>query len=103
MLSLSEVDRGSTPVKTKDYRIGICCFSAKHTALRSKSKDWLTQIQDNVSKWSKMSIHGMLFKWANTIKIQLSMLIYYKADIIIISLKVNCYHYDIAEILLTWL
>jgi hypothetical protein len=28
--------------KTKDYKIGICCFSAKHTALRRKSKNWLT-------------------------------------------------------------
>jgi hypothetical protein len=23
----------------KDYKIGICCFSAKHAALRRKSKD----------------------------------------------------------------
>ena len=34
----------------------ICCFSAKHAALRSKSKDWLTRNQDNVSEWSDMSI-----------------------------------------------
>ena len=26
--------------KTKDYQIGICCFSAKHAALRRKNKDW---------------------------------------------------------------
>ena len=26
--------------QTKDYNIGICCFSAKHAALSSKSKDW---------------------------------------------------------------
>ena len=25
--------------KTKDYEIGICCFSTKHPALRRKSKD----------------------------------------------------------------
>jgi hypothetical protein len=25
--------------KTKDYKIVICCFSDKHTALRRKSKD----------------------------------------------------------------
>jgi len=42
--------------KTKDYKIGICCFSAKHAALRRKSKDWLAQNQDNVSEWSDMSI-----------------------------------------------
>ena len=27
----------SSPIK--DYKIGICCFSAKHTALRRKSQD----------------------------------------------------------------
>ena len=25
--------------ETKDYAIGICCFSTKHAALRRKSKD----------------------------------------------------------------
>jgi hypothetical protein len=41
MLALSVVDHGFEPQsgKTKDYKIGICCFSAKHTVLRSKSKD----------------------------------------------------------------
>ena len=29
--------------KIKDYKIGICCFSAKHAALRRKSKDWLAR------------------------------------------------------------
>ena len=24
----------------KDYKIGICCFSAKHAALSRKSKNW---------------------------------------------------------------
>jgi hypothetical protein len=34
-------DRGSPQSgQTKDYEIGICCFSAKHAALRRKSK-WL--------------------------------------------------------------
>jgi len=27
-----------------DFKIGICCFSAKHAALRRKSKDWLACI-----------------------------------------------------------
>ena len=26
---------------TKDYKIGICCFSAKHKALRRRCKYWL--------------------------------------------------------------
>jgi hypothetical protein len=35
VLSLSAVDRGFEPRsgKTKDYKIGICCFSTKHAAL----------------------------------------------------------------------
>ena len=48
--------------QTKDYKIGICCFSAKHAALRSKSKDWLALNQNNVSEWSDMSIRERLFQ-----------------------------------------
>ena len=42
------VDRGleSRSGQTKDYKIDICCFSAKHAALRSKSKDWLARNQN---------------------------------------------------------
>ena len=60
---------------TNDYKVGICCFSAKHATLRRKSKDWLAQNRDDVSKWSDMYIRGLLFKWASIIKIQLSMLL----------------------------
>ena len=37
----SAIDRGFEPQsgQTKDYKIGMCCFSAKHAKLRSKSKD----------------------------------------------------------------
>jgi hypothetical protein len=49
--------------QTKDYKIGICCFSAKHTSLlRRKSKDWLTQNRDKMSEWGGMSIHKLLFQ-----------------------------------------
>jgi hypothetical protein len=74
--------------QTKDYKIGICCFSAKHAALRRKSKDWLTQNQNNVSEWGYMSIRRLLFQWASTLKIQLSVLVLYKADHIIM---INCW------------
>ena len=57
--------------QTKEYKIDICCFSAKHAAFRRKSKDWLAQNQDNVSKWGDVSIRGLLFQWASTINIQL--------------------------------
>ncbi len=42
MLASSVVDRGFEPRlgQTKNCDIGICCFSAKHAALRRKSKDW---------------------------------------------------------------
>ena len=48
--------------QTNDYKIGICCFSTKHTALRRKSKDWLARNQDNVSEWGDMSIRGLLIQ-----------------------------------------
>ena len=44
VLASGAVDRGFEPRsgQTKDYKIGICCFSAKHAALRRKSKEsWL--------------------------------------------------------------
>jgi hypothetical protein len=41
MLVSSAVDCGFEPLlgQTKDYKIGICCFSAKYVALRRKTKD----------------------------------------------------------------
>jgi len=44
VLTESAVDRGFEPCsdQTNDYKIGICCFSTKHAALRSRSNDcWL--------------------------------------------------------------
>jgi hypothetical protein len=71
MLALSVVDRGFEPRsgQTKDYEIGICCFSAKHTAIRRKSKDWLARNQNNVSNWSDMSTRELLFQGASAINI----------------------------------
>ena len=54
--------------QTKDYNIGICCFSAKHAALRRKSKDWLAQNQDNVFEWGDKSIRGLLLHYKNRTK-----------------------------------
>ena len=52
MLAASAVERGFEPLscQTKDYKIGICCFSTKHAILRRKSKDWLALNQDNVNQ-----------------------------------------------------
>ena len=64
LLASSGVDRGFEPRsgQTNDYKINMCCFSAKHTALRGKSKDWLARNQTNVSEWSDMSTRGLLFQ-----------------------------------------
>ena len=62
VLAPSVVDRGFEPRsgQTKDYKIGMCCFSAKYVALGSKNKDSLARNQNNVSKWCDMSTRGLL-------------------------------------------
>jgi hypothetical protein len=54
VLASNAVDRGfdTQSGQTKDYKIGIRCFSAnyKQAALRRKSKDWLVRNQDNLSE-----------------------------------------------------
>ena len=77
VLASSAVDRGFEPQsgQTKNYKIGICCFSAKHAALRRKRKDWLSRNQNNVSEWSNMSTRGLLFQCASTMQIKLSVLV----------------------------
>jgi hypothetical protein len=64
MLTSSAVDRGFKPRsgQTKDYKIDICCFSAKQAALSIKCKHWLARNQDNVSEWGDMSIRRLLFQ-----------------------------------------
>jgi hypothetical protein len=64
MLASSAIDRGFESLlgQTKDYKICICCFAAKHAVLRRKVKDWLAQNQDNVSEWNNMFIHVLLFQ-----------------------------------------
>ena len=64
VLASSAVDRGfeNRSSQTKDYNIGMCCFSVKHATLRRNSKDWLARNQDNVSEWGDMSICRLLFQ-----------------------------------------
>ena len=64
VLASSVVDHGFNPrsAQTKDGKIGICCFFAKHAALRINSKDWLARNQNNLSEWSDMSTRGLLFQ-----------------------------------------
>ena len=48
--------------QTKDYEIGMCCFSDKNAAFRRKNKDWLDGNPVNVFMCDDMSIPGLLFK-----------------------------------------
>jgi hypothetical protein len=58
VLDSSAVDMDSNLIgQTKDNEICICCFSANHTALRRKSKNWLVPNQDNLSEWGDMFIY----------------------------------------------
>ena len=63
VLASGEVGRGFElrSSQTNDYKIGICCFSAKHAAGKRKNKDWLARNQANVSEWGDLSIRGLLF------------------------------------------
>jgi hypothetical protein len=63
VLTLCVVDYGvqSLPGQRKEYKIGICCFCAKHVALREKNKDWLALNQLNVFEWCDLCTHGRLF------------------------------------------
>jgi hypothetical protein len=64
MLASIAVDRRfePRPGQTKDYKIDMCCFSAKHAASWRKNKDWSARNQNNVSEWSDMSTRGPLFQ-----------------------------------------
>ena len=57
VLVSSVVDRGFNPQlgQTKDYKIDICYFSFKFTALTNKCKDWLAGNRDNVSECNDIS------------------------------------------------
>ena len=64
VLASSATESGFEPqsCQTKDYKIGICCFNAKHAALQRKSKDWLARNQNNVSEWNDIFTRGLLFQ-----------------------------------------
>ena len=61
--------------------------------------------QIKVSECGDMSISGLLFQWASTVDIHLIVLVCYKADLIIISLKIkmSCSHAeDTQSFVLAW-
>ena len=69
VLASSAIYRGfeSRSCHTKDYQLVFVAYNAKHAELRRKSNIWLTRNPDNVSQWSDMYIHLLLFLLANTI------------------------------------
>ena len=89
--SLNVVSRGFDPRsgQAEDYQVGVCCFSAVHAVLGGEDKDSLAWNHDNVSGLGDVSARGLLFQSTNTIQIQVSLFVWYKADIIIILLKIN--------------
>ena len=50
-------------------------YFPQHSTLKSKNKNWLARNQDNISGCSDMSTRGLVFQWADTIKMQLSVLV----------------------------
>ena len=70
VLTSGAVDCGFEPHsgQTKDYKIGICCFSSKHAAVRRTSKQWLAKNQDNVAEWGDMSIRRLNQHYKNPTK-----------------------------------
>ena len=83
--------------QTKDFKIDICCFSAKHASLRRKNKDGLAKNQDKVTCLPADCCISTL-----ALITQLSVQVQYKANIIIISSNVTCSCHDTAEKLLIW-
>jgi hypothetical protein len=64
------------------FFIYFICILYSHNSVQARNLD-------NVFEWDDMSIRGLLFQWASTIKIQLSVMTKYKGGLIIISLKIN--------------
>ena len=64
VLASVAVDREfeSRSVQTNDYKIGICCFSAKRSTFRRKSKVWLARDEYNASECDDMFVRGLLFQ-----------------------------------------
>ena len=92
VLASGAVHRGFDPrqCKTKDYKIGVCCFSAKHAALRRNNKDWLARNRDNVCP------NGATFLSADCCFSELALSKSNKASSSF-HWNITCSSYDIAE------
>ena len=93
VLTLGAVDLGSSSGRVKPMTIKLVFVASPlstHAAIRSKSKDWLAENQDNVSECGDMSTHRLLFQRASSIKIQLSVLEQSRHH----HLNVTCFHHE---------
>jgi hypothetical protein len=65
LLASSAVDRvfELRLVQIEDYKIGICCFSDRHAALRGKSKDWTSSSSQLKLTCSRDDIADNLLNW----------------------------------------
>ena len=63
LMALGMANHGYEPysIQTNVYEIGICCFPTKHTALRSKIRDWFIRNQYDVSKQSHLPTYQQTF------------------------------------------
>ena len=77
VIASSAVDRECEPrsVQTKNYKIDMCCFFAKHVSLRRKTNDWLARIQDNVSSGATCLSVDCCFSGIALLKKQLRVLV----------------------------
>jgi hypothetical protein len=62
VLTSSVVDRGfeARSGQPKDYNIGMCCFSAKHTAWRRNSKDSTSWREQAIFQWDDDEVRFVL-------------------------------------------
>jgi hypothetical protein len=92
-IQIEDVDLGSSSGRVKPMTIKLVFVASPlstHAAIRSKSKDWLAENQDNVSECGDMSTHKLLFQRASSIKIQLSVLEQSRHH----HLNVTCFHHE---------
>ena len=89
VLAWCTVDRGFEPLcdQIRDYKIVICCFQAKHAALRT-AKTGCHEIT-MICSIGVTCLPAEYCFWELALKIQQSVLVEYKADLNIILLKIN--------------
>ena len=82
----------SDRVKPRIINLVCACFSAKPVVLRRKSKHWLTRIRIMCPSGVTCLPADCFFQWASTLKIQISVFVLCKANLIInSSLKINLF------------